>query len=820
MEPLLVDFAWLIGSFLFGIMLGCMTGLIPGFHVNNVALIALSLSPLAVGAGIPLDAVAGTIVATGTVHTFLNYIPSALVGAPDGDTALALLPGHRMLISGQAAQGVAYSARGSQMGMFLSIPLLIVARLLFGTNPGLGLFEASRAVLPYLLLIISAFLILTETTRLPWPQWLQKATSWMRWEFPKPIEFTIPFGYGSIHRRYESLDLRLGNASRAVGMLAATAFFILSGFYGWAVFELPARSPVGMPSATLLMPGLAGLFGIANLVDIYVTTSEMPPQEPNWDMPPMKPLLVPTFLSAICSSVMAILPGMTAAQATVVVMSVRNLWGRLTDPNYIPADFEYGPGMGGYEERAAAFAASESGASFAEATKPRVAAETALAVSGATIAATAFATKSIMQDTTHSSHEISIDKGRVDELSTDELGTGKSGTNSDSEKGGKGIWKKMVLVILPALLLLDAKRAYSYICSEVPFGNSITIEGVSIQPTREVCGNVAGQTSIGLGAEFQIILVIGIMVLALALHFLQFGKLLARRFVSPNWIEPKPSSIEDSQESIGEIGIGDEHQLETEFAVGHSTEAAVWADTSSPVLGRTKLSTTAAAAVATGVGTMSPTGIYVPPPPSSGTDGTGVQGLTDSELEIFESAKGEAIEAAETSPDLDLDATSHKQDLEVIAVLSSVNTSVTVMVLGFLYMVGRPRSGAALALNMMYPIDIWGSYEPPPDFIRLLAITIGSGLIAVPMMMKVGKGMLKLHEMIPLRSLVGSVILFVAALVWFSTGWIGVGVLIIGTVMGLMPPRIGIRRSHGMGIILVPIMVYTFAQELDGFGFI
>ena len=89
---MLVDFGWLIGSYLFGIMLGCLTGLIPGFHVNNVALIALSLSPVAVAVGIPLDAVAGIIVACGTVHTFLNYIPSALIGAPDDNMALALLP--------------------------------------------------------------------------------------------------------------------------------------------------------------------------------------------------------------------------------------------------------------------------------------------------------------------------------------------------------------------------------------------------------------------------------------------------------------------------------------------------------------------------------------------------------------------------------------------------------------------------------------------------------------------------------------------------------------------------------------------------------
>ncbi|RZD34256.1 MAG: hypothetical protein CXT72_06525 [Methanobacteriota archaeon] len=74
--------------------------------------------------------------------------------------------------------------------------------------------------------------------------------------------------------------------------------------------------------------------------------------------------------------------------------------------------------------------------------------------------------------------------------------------------------------------------------------------------------------------------------------------------------------------------------------------------------------------------------------------------------------------------------------------------------------------------------------------------------------------------MVPLRTLVGAVTLLVTVLVWLSTGWIGVGVLMIGTQLGLMPPRIGIRRSHAMGIILVPIMLYTFAQQFDSFGFI
>ena len=574
LETYLLDLFWLFMAFGAGAILGTFTGLIPGFHVNNVALIAVSLTPIAIGIGLPLDIIAGMIVSCGMVHTFLNYIPSALVGAPDDNMALALLPGHRMLVTGQAAQGVAYSARGSQMGMIMAIPLLVVARLLFGDNPGLNWFEGSRDILPWLLLSISSFLLLTETTRLPWPSILQKATSWMRIPLPRPIRVSFPIFAYRYEREWDSIDLRLGNSSRKAGIFVALCFFLLSGFYGWAVFELPARSPVGMPSATLLMPSLAGLFGIANLIDIYVTTSEMPKQEPNWDLPPMKPLAVPTFLSAVVSSVMAILPGMTAAQATVVVMSMRNIAGRLRDPNFIPADFEYSP------------------------------------------------------------------------------------SNRDMS---------------PEEMLAERRKLFME-----------EISGVSIE--------------------------------------------------------------EDEIEDITKT-----RELEN----------------------------------------------------------------TD------ESDFDELIKIAEnTSESFDENEKTSTQDLEVIAVLSSVNTAVTVMVLGFLYMVGRPRSGAALALNMIYPIDIWGTLEPPSDFVRLVAITIIAGLFSVPVMIKLSKGMLKLHELIPLRTMVISVIVFVSALVWFSTGFIGLGVLVIGTLMGLMPPRIGIRRSHGMGIILVPIMVYTFAQQFDGFGFI
>ncbi len=499
LEAYFLDLGWLLFALFFGVAMGSLTGLIPGFHVNNVALILLALSPVFLSWGIPLSAVAAIIVSTGTVHTFLNYIPSALLGAPDGDTALSLLPGHRMLLSGNAPRGVAWSARGSQLGLFLSLPLIIVARIAFGDE--LGWYDYLRNIIFFLLLGISFLLLATETTRLDWPKWIQRL----------------------------SLN-KLATDSRLAGFLAATGFFLLSGFYGWAVFSLPARSPVGIPDASLLLPSLAGLFGIANLLDIYATTSHIPPQNEDWTLPPAKPLIVPCFWSGVAGASMGVLPGMTASQATVLVMGGRNVAAKVQ---------------------------------------------------------------------------------------------GKEGYGMDWE-------------------------------------------------TRRL------------------------------------------------------------------------------------TE------------------------------------------------------MTDEELlEIALSEAEGGVEGPQT-----------KQDLEVIAILSAVNTAVTVMVLGFLYIIGRSRSGATLALKMMYPIDTWSSAEPTADFVRLVAVTVAAGLMAMPIMRVVGKGMLRLHAAIPLQQMVMGVIIFVSALVWFTTGFIGIGVLIIGTILGLIPPRVGIRRSHGMGIIIVPIMIYTFSQAQDAFGFL
>ena len=65
LETYLYDLFWLFMAFGAGAILGTFTGLIPGFHVNNVALIAVSLTPIAIGIGLHLDIIAGMIVSCG-----------------------------------------------------------------------------------------------------------------------------------------------------------------------------------------------------------------------------------------------------------------------------------------------------------------------------------------------------------------------------------------------------------------------------------------------------------------------------------------------------------------------------------------------------------------------------------------------------------------------------------------------------------------------------------------------------------------------------------------------------------------------------------
>lgn len=135
-----------------GILAGIFTGLAPGIHVNTVVAILLSLS-----LGVEPMALAMFIFAVAVTHTFLDFVPSILLGVPNEATALSVLPGHRLVLEGRGSEAICLAMVGCLGCLILSVLLLPI--FMFGIPRIYGYLEP---VMGWLLLGCSLVLILME----------------------------------------------------------------------------------------------------------------------------------------------------------------------------------------------------------------------------------------------------------------------------------------------------------------------------------------------------------------------------------------------------------------------------------------------------------------------------------------------------------------------------------------------------------------------------------------------------------------------------------------------------------------------------------
>jgi TctA family transporter len=160
---------------LIGCLAGIITGLIPGIHVNKVAYMILasqtaliSFAMLFFGWASPTATelviiVSALVIGNVITHTFLDFIPSVFLGAPEGETALSLLPGHRMMLAGRGYEAVKCSAIGSLGAVFGALLLLIPMRLIIGSP--VNAYDTLAGWMHLLLITISVFVIMTEMPR-------------------------------------------------------------------------------------------------------------------------------------------------------------------------------------------------------------------------------------------------------------------------------------------------------------------------------------------------------------------------------------------------------------------------------------------------------------------------------------------------------------------------------------------------------------------------------------------------------------------------------------------------------------------------------
>jgi putative membrane protein len=251
--------AVLLAFALGGVALGTLSGLTPGLHANNFALLLASVAPAVPGSATNVGA---AVLAAGVVHTFLDVVPALALGVPDAAMAATALPGHRLVIQGRGREALRLSAVGSALAVAVAVPLAVpVTRVVTAVYPTV------RAHLPWLLAGVVVFLVVTES-------------SWRA---------------------------RVGGV---VSVAASTAL-------GAVALDLSPAAP--LDAGGMLAPLFAGLFGAPVLVEA-MDGAGVPPQADALLALPERDLGLTALAGSGAGALVGYLPGVSSAIAAVVAL--------------------------------------------------------------------------------------------------------------------------------------------------------------------------------------------------------------------------------------------------------------------------------------------------------------------------------------------------------------------------------------------------------------------------------------------------------------------------------------------------------------------
>ncbi|MEM3405572.1 MAG: tripartite tricarboxylate transporter permease [Candidatus Pacearchaeota archaeon] len=147
-------------ALLVGCVIGTITGLTPGLHINMISVLIVSFSPLLLQY-LPIIAIISFIVSMSITHTFIDFIPSIFLGAPDEDTSLSILPGHSLLLKGKGYEAVMCTLYGSLIGIFT---ILFFSPIFISILP--KIYTYLKKILFFILLFSSLYLIFREKNKI------------------------------------------------------------------------------------------------------------------------------------------------------------------------------------------------------------------------------------------------------------------------------------------------------------------------------------------------------------------------------------------------------------------------------------------------------------------------------------------------------------------------------------------------------------------------------------------------------------------------------------------------------------------------------
>jgi putative membrane protein len=137
---------------------------------------------------------------------------------------------------------------------------------------------------------------------------------------------------------------------------------------------------------------------------------------------------------------------------------------------------------------------------------------------------------------------------------------------------------------------------------------------------------------------------------------------------------------------------------------------------------------------------------------------------------------------------------------EFLVSIAGVNTANALFSLVALYVIDKPRSGAAAAIQELMTLD----QSILAQMILIVVIVAAASYLACNGAARLaGRAISRLNY----RLLCLGVLVFLVAMTYAFTGIFGLFIFFLSTVVGLIAPIAGIHRTHAMGVLMLPLIM-------------
>ena len=157
---------------------------------------------------------------------------------------------------------------------------------------------------------------------------------------------------------------------------------------------------------------------------------------------------------------------------------------------------------------------------------------------------------------------------------------------------------------------------------------------------------------------------------------------------------------------------------------------------------------------------------------------------------------------ASTAAVISMQITKNLKEDGFMILMGSINTFNFILSMVTLYVLDKARNGSIIVIQKL--VD---AITISHIVIFLCAVLI-AGSLSVFLALILAKAFSKIVSVVSYRKMVFSVIFLISSLVLVLTGPLGLLILAISTAVGIIPPIVNISRTHAMGCLLLPVILY------------